>query len=61
MLNYSSVAVVLYKINYHMGIISYACCPNLLSDSGNYNNDLGKMSLPFSYFLISLMKKIRVT
>ena len=61
MLNYSSVAVVLYKVNYHMEIISYACCANLLFDSGNYKNYLGKMSPPFRYLSISLVKKIRVT
>ena len=34
----------------HMGIISYACCPNLLSDSGNYKNDLGKMCNIWLFF-----------
>ena len=65
MLNYSSVAITIYKINNyynkismcnHKGIISYVCCPNLLFDLGNNKNDLEKMSQPFCYLLTSLVK-----
>jgi len=45
----------------HIEKFSYACCPNLLFDWGNCKIDLGKVSLPFGYLLISLMEKTYVS